>query len=187
MTMEKLTAIGAPPGHSLTDTPGKWAWERPPQFANPDDALDFVLDKIEEPSRERDMLRMMAAGISVEELVTQIAFKGFMGGYYTPDVAELIKPSIGIYLYHKALEEGFEPRLMIDPNAEEGIIEGEVDDVSFFKILKQRNPEMFEAMNEELNRQERMEIDMMARRESQPVEVEMPKQTPQSFLNMGEM
>ena len=46
---------------------------------------------------------------------------------------------------------------------------------------------MFEAMNEELNRQERMEIDMMARRESQPVEVEMPKQTPQSFLNMGEM
>lgn len=187
MTMEKLTAIGAPPGHSLTDTPGKWAWERPPQFANPDDALDFVLDKIEQPSLERDMLRMMAAGISIEELVTQIAFKGFMSGYYTPDVAELIKPSIGIYLYHKALEEGFEPSLMIDPNAEEGIIEGEVDDVSFFKILKQRNPELFEAMNEELNRQERMEIEMMARRESQPVEIEMPKQTPQSFLNMGEM
>jgi len=187
MTMEKITAVAAPPGHSLTDRPGQWPWERPPQFTNPDEALDFVLDKLEEPTRERDMLRLMAAGISIEELVSQIAFKGFMSGFYTPDVAELIKPSIGIYLYHKGLEEGLEPRMLMDPNDEEGIEEGEVDDVSFFRILKQRNPELFEAMNEELNRQERMEIEMMTKRESQPVQDTAPKQTPQSFLAMGDM
>ena len=77
--------------------------------------------------------------------------------------------------------------MMIDPNQEEGIVEGEVDDVSFFRILKQRNPELFEAMNEELNRQERMEVEMMAKRDSQPVQDAAPKQTPQSFLAMGDM
>ena len=75
---DKISALAAPPGHSLTDEPGKWPWERPPQYANPDEALDFVLDKLEEPTRRKDIMRMLVAGISIQELVSQIAFKGFM-------------------------------------------------------------------------------------------------------------
>ena len=183
---DKITAMAAPPGHSLTDTPGKWAWEKPPQFANPDDALDFVLDKLEDPPARKDMLRMMVAGISIQELVSQIAFKGFMQGFYSPDVAELIKPSIGVYLYKEALEEGFEPRMMSDDKEEEGIREGEVDDVSFFKIMKERNPELFEAMNEELNRQERMEIEGLEQDERTPVEMPTQDVPANSFLAMGD-
>lgn len=183
---DKITAMAAPPGHSLTDTPGKWAWEKPPQFANPDDALDFVLDKLEDPPARKDMLRMMVAGISIQELVSQIAFKGFMQGFYSPDVAELIKPSIGVYLYKEALEEGFEPRMMSDDKEEEGIREGQVDDVSFFKIMKERNPELFEAMNEELNRQERMEIEGLEQDERTPVEMPTQDVPANSFLAMGD-
>jgi hypothetical protein len=183
---DKITAMAAPPGHSLTDTPGKWAWEKPPQFANPDDALDFVLDKLEDPPARKDMLRMMVAGISIQELVSQIAFKGFMRGFYSPDVAELIKPSIGVYLYKEALEEGFEPRMMSDDKEEEGIREGQVDDVSFFKIMKERNPELFEAMNEELNRQERMEIEGLEQDERTPVEMPTQDVPANSFLAMGD-
>jgi len=183
---DKITAMAAPPGHSLTDTPGKWAWEKPPQFANPDDALDFVLDKLEDPPARKDMLRMMVAGISIQELVSQIAFKGFMQGFYSPDVAELIKPSIGVYLYKEALEEGFEPRMMSDDKEEEGIREGEVDDVSFFKIMKERNPDLFEAMNEEINRQERMEIEGLEQDERTPVEMPTQDVPANSFLAMGD-
>ena len=185
---DKITPMAAPPGHSLTDEPGKWAWERPPQHANPDDALDFVLDRLEEPTRRKDIMRMMVAGISVQELVAQIAFKGFMNGAYSPDVAELIKPSIAIYLYREALEEGFEPRMMVDDNEEEGIKEGEVDDVSFFRIMKQRNPELFEAMNEQINYEERMETQEVMRKLDRSVEPQPePTRNPQSFLAMGEM
>jgi len=185
---DKITPMAAPPGHSLTDEPGKWAWERPPQHANPDEALDFVLDRLEEPTRRKDIMRMLVAGISVQELVAQIAFKGFMNGAYSPDVAELIKPSIAIYLYREALEEGFEPRMMVDDNEENGIKEGEVDDVSFFRIMKQRNPELFEAMNEQLNYEERMEVEQMGRREGKRMEPKPePTRDAQSFLAMGEM
>ncbi len=183
---DKITAMAAPPGHSLTDTPGKWAWEKPPQFANPDDAVDFVLDKLEDPIARKDVMRMMVAGISVQEIVSQIAFKGFMQGYYSPDVAELIKPSIGVYLYKEALEEGFEPRMMSDDKEEEGMREGEIDDVSFFKIMKERNPELFEAMNEEINRQERMEIEGLEQDERTPVEMPTQDVPANSFLAMGD-
>ncbi len=186
--LDKITPMAAPPGHSLTDEPGKWAWERPPKFANPDEALDSVLDRLEDPTRRKDIMRMMVAGITIQELVSQIAFKGFMSGAYTPDVAELIKPSIAIYLYREALEEGFEPRFMVDDKEENGIKEGSVDDVSFFRIMKQRNPELFEAMNEQLNYEERMEVEQMSRREDRQIEPKPePTRDAQSFLAMGEM
>lgn len=185
---DKITPMAAPPGHSLTDEPGKWAWERPPQFANPDQALDFVLDRLETPTRRKDIMRMLVAGISIQELVAQIAFKGFMQGAYSPDVAELIKPSIAIYLYREALEEGFEPRLLVDENEENGIQEGEVDDVSFFRIMKQRNPDLYSAMNEQINYEERMEVERMSRRADKKVEPKPePTRDAQSFLAMGEM
>ena len=89
--MDKLSALAAPPGNSLTDAPGKWPWERPARFSNPDDAIDFATDSIASGPAREDMLKMMMAGITVEELVDQISFKGFIAGAFTPDVAELIK------------------------------------------------------------------------------------------------
>ena len=184
---DKISALAAPPGHSLTDEPGKWPWERPPQYANPDEALDFVLDKLEEPTRRKDIMRMLVAGISIQELVSQIAFKGFMQGAYSPDVAELIKPSIGIYLYREALEEGFEPRMMVDEDEENGVQKGEVDDVSFFRIMKERNPELFQAMNEQINFQERMDVERVMQEADKIVAPQPAPQAQQSFLSMGEM
>jgi hypothetical protein len=113
-----------------------------------------------------------------------------MKGFYTPDVAELIKPSIAIYLYREALEEGFEPRLMVDPDEEEGVMKGDVDDESFFTIMQERNPELFKAMNEMINYQERMEVDTIAeskRASRNQKETMVPNAAQESFLTMGEM
>ena len=42
--LDKITALAAPPGNSLTGPPGKWAWEQPARFPNPDDAIDFITE-----------------------------------------------------------------------------------------------------------------------------------------------
>ena len=98
-------------------------------------------------------MKSLLAGITIEEVVSQIAFKGFLAGTYSPDVAELIKPSIAVYLMDAAEKEGFEPKLFVEEEKEE------FNDDSFFAILKQRNPKMFEAINEEVNERKRLLVD----------------------------
>jgi len=150
--LDKITALAAPPGNSLTGPPGKWAWEQPARFPNPDDAIDFITDTISNGPAREDMLKLMMAGITIEELTEQVAFKGFMSGAYTPDVAEVIKPAVGIFLYDLALTEGFEPSMFVD----EMTPKGEVSDDTFYDIVKTRNPQLYVAMNEERNRMQRM-------------------------------
>jgi hypothetical protein len=37
----------APPGWSLTEPKGKWAWEKPPVHSGPAQAVDSVIDRLE--------------------------------------------------------------------------------------------------------------------------------------------
>lgn len=173
--MDKISALAVPPGNSLTDTPGKWPWERPARFSNPDDVIDYTIDSISNGPVRDDMIKMMMAGITVEELVEQIAFKGFMAGAFTPDVAELIKPAVGIFLADMAIQEGFEPQMFVD----EGPIEGNVSDEAFFKIMKEKNPELFRTMLEETNRMQRQFDDM----ERSELEYAMQKEQKEEDLN----
>ena len=152
--MDKITALAAPPGNSLTDAPGKWPWEQPPRFTDPDDVIDFTIDTIMGGPIKDDLLKLMMAGITVEELVTQISFKGFLEGQFTPDVAELIKPAIGIFLVDLALQTGFEPKMFVDSAP----VEGDVTDENFFEILKENNPKLFAGMVEEMNKEQRESV-----------------------------
>jgi membrane protease subunit (stomatin/prohibitin family) len=54
-----------------------------------------------------------------------------------------------------AQEEGFEPTMFVDTGKQEG----EMSDETFFEILKERNPEMFEGMVEELNKMQRQGVE----------------------------
>ena len=153
--MEKITALAVPPGNSLTDEPGKWPWEQPPRFTDPDDVIDFTIETISNGPAREDMLKMMLAGITVEELVNQITFKGFVAGAFSPDVAELVKPGLAIFLSDMALQEGFEPTMFVDGGAEKG----EFTDEAFFTTLKKNNPALFAGMVEEINKLERMQAE----------------------------
>ena len=156
---DKISALAVPPGNSLTDAPGKWAWERPARFSDPDDVIDHTVNTISNGPVREDMIKMMVAGISVEEIVEQITFKGFMAGAVTPDVAELVKPALGIFLADMALEEGFEPKMFVDPSP----VEGQMSDATFMQVMRERNPELYMAMNEEINKEQRMK-DQQVRR-----------------------
>tara|TARA_R110002020_G_scaffold393926_1_gene604011 strand:+ start:1825 stop:2367 length:543 start_codon:yes stop_codon:yes gene_type:complete len=179
MAFNKINALSAPPGHSLTDPMSKWAWDKPPQFPNPNDAVDFVIDKMRQQGSQDSLLKMMAAGITIEEIVSQVAFKGFMQGAYTPDVAELIKPSVGIYLMKLATDNNIDYELTVPKEDDQE----EMSDDTFFEVIQQRNPAMYRAMIETANEQERMgQADLQRYMTEQSGQQE----TPQSFLQMGE-
>tara|TARA_R100001463_G_scaffold105321_2_gene159820 strand:- start:1015 stop:1581 length:567 start_codon:yes stop_codon:yes gene_type:complete len=178
MALDKLKALSAPPGHSFTDEPGKWAWEQAPRFSDPNQAIDFIVDKFKTGQSEDDMLKLMAAGITVEELVGQVSFKGFMQGAFNPDVAELIKPAIAMYLMKLGIDNGFTPTMFIPDDSEEG----EVDDGKFFSILKERNPEVFNDMNERLNKATRLQEEFAVEENIQNME-QMGDQGEGTFIN----
>ena len=77
-------------GQGLTDEPGNYPWEHPPQFTDPDEASDFVWDRLHRPEFMEQVIAMLDAGIPVEALGRIIIFNGFMEGKWTPDVAFII-------------------------------------------------------------------------------------------------
>ena len=98
-------------------------------------------------------MKLLVACISIEEVVNQIAFKGFMTGTYTPDVAELIKPAVAMYLVHEADKLGFEAKMFSEEPPEE-----DIDDNSLFEIMKRRNPSLYMKMVEKQNEENRLQV-----------------------------
>ena len=82
------------PGQGLTDKPGNYPWEHPPQFTNTSEAADFVWDKLTQPQFAEQVIAMLDSGIPVEAIGRIIIFSGFIEGKWTPDVAFIIAEPI---------------------------------------------------------------------------------------------
>jgi hypothetical protein len=107
-----------------------------------------------------------------------------MQGMYTPDVAELIKPSIAVYLMKLAVDNNIDAALTI-PNEEE---EEQMTDDTFFDVIKQRNPSMYAKMVEVANEQERMgKADLERYMAEERGEQQQPASPPQNFIEMGDV
>ena len=78
------------PGQSLTDDPGNYPWEHPPQYTDPIEATEVVWDRLHRPAFTEQVLAMLDAGVPVEALGRIILFNGFMEGKWNPDLAFLI-------------------------------------------------------------------------------------------------
>ena len=78
------------PGQSLTDTPGNYPWEHPPQYTDPEEILDGLYDKITNGEFTEQLIAMLDAGVPVEAVVRVMVFSGFMQGKFTPDVGFML-------------------------------------------------------------------------------------------------
>jgi hypothetical protein len=82
------------PGQGLTDKPGNYPWEHPPQYTDTSEAADYVWDKLTQPQFAEQVIAMLDAGIPVEAIGRIIIFTGFAEGKWTPDVAFIIAEPI---------------------------------------------------------------------------------------------
>lgn len=160
----------APPGHSLTQDNSRWPWGKPPRDADPEVALTRALDGLEKPSVKEEMMKLLMVGVSVEVLVEGFLLQGFQEGKFTPDVAVLIKPVLGLMIAEMAEDENIPFRMFENNNAAE---QGTMDDQTFFRMMRQNNPRMFEYIREKVNQQ--------IREGNAPRELEE-----NNFLEMGE-
>ena len=131
-----------PPGHSLTSEPQKWAWEKPPEYTVPEEAMAWVVGRIEQPEVEENFLRLMLSGVPIEAITNTITFTGFTEGYWSPDMAEILKMPIAMHFMGLALENNIPATIFNkDPNLakEEGLI----PESKVMTIMEQNRPDMY--------------------------------------------
>ena len=81
---------GPIPGASLTEELGSEINERPPVYTDPDEAYEFVMNKIQSPDAFERIMISAKLDIPVELTVRAIVFSGWALGQYTHDVMLLI-------------------------------------------------------------------------------------------------
>ena len=96
------------PGQGLTDDPGNYPWEHPPQYTDTSEAADFVWDRLHRPEFAEQVIAMLDAGIPVEALGRIIIFNGFMEGKWNPDVAFIIAEPVMKMIATMGLTAGIE-------------------------------------------------------------------------------
>ena len=75
LTQPEVDPFDAPiPGQSLTDEPGNYPWEHPPQYTNPEEAMAFLYDRVTEPEIVEQIISMLDSGVPVEAIVRVMTF-----------------------------------------------------------------------------------------------------------------
>ena len=138
----------APPGHSLTEDNSKWAWGQPPKDVDPDVVMDKAIESLKQPKIKEEMMKLLIVGASVEVLVEGYIMQGFQEGRFTPDIGLLIKGPLSLYIANMAEEAGIPYRLFENADALE---EGKMNDETFFRMMQDNNPEMFNYVRETIN------------------------------------
>tara|TARA_B110000285_G_C14794685_1_gene454668 strand:+ start:66 stop:650 length:585 start_codon:yes stop_codon:yes gene_type:complete len=92
-----INPFNAPiPGESLTSSPeNPKAWERPPEFADDDEAMQEIYLLLTEQDKLRELIKIMNEGIPLDEIAQVVLYKGYTSGKFNPDVMlMLIEPTI---------------------------------------------------------------------------------------------
>jgi hypothetical protein len=113
---EGIDPFDAPtPGASLTDEPGKWAWEQPPKLLIPSEAINFILMRLADDDNFNNLMGLMYGGVTIESITKVLTFNAFSEGLITPDIAEMINPYIFFHIMAIARKTGIKARLLNDP------------------------------------------------------------------------
>ena len=130
------------PGQSLTDEPGNYPWEHPPQTASIEEATDYVYESIMRKENMERMFTLLRMGIPVEALVKVITFSGFLEGKWSVDVAKLLEPIVAMMITGEASLAEIPAKVNL----------GDAGDTDFYKDMAERKLDM--KQNEEMMKQE---------------------------------
>ena len=113
---------------------------------NLDQAIDFLVN----PKNQKEVFKLLTAGVSVEVLVEGYTMQGFQEGKFSADTGLLIKTPLALYMANLAEENSIAYRFF---ERDDPVEEGGMEDREFFELLKINNPRMFEKLKEDVSRQ----------------------------------
>ena len=143
------------PGQSLTDEPGNYPWEHPPQTASIEEATDAVYESIMKEENMARMFTLLRMGIPIEALVKVITFSGFLEGKWTVDVAKLLEPIVAMMIAGEAALAEIPAKVNM----------GDAEDENFFRDMAERKLDM--KQNKEM---QKMNLEMSPLEQLKPMQ-----------------
>ena len=119
--VDAFAQAGRPiPGQSLTSNPDEpRPFERPPDFTNFKEALDYTTAELLEEENYMSMVAALGDGVPVTDLAMQIGYVGFREGKWNPDLMMMLMEPIMYLLMALAEKAGIKYRIDSDDEEED--------------------------------------------------------------------
>lgn len=134
------------PGQSLTANPGQFPYEKPPLTSNPEEALEALIEGIQQPSASKTIGMLLDAGVTAETISGSLVIQGISEGAFDPDVAELIKPLLIGYILQEGENQGVTDIDVINSVPQDAMTEQEG-----FDLMEKMSPDKYNALQQEEN------------------------------------
>lgn len=103
--------LSAPiPGQSLTATPKQYAWERPPQIADYEEATKYYIDRLASKDVMDDLSVVFDGGMPISAFVEALTTTGVSEGLHTIDVSLIISPVLHAFVKAAMLQYGIDAK-----------------------------------------------------------------------------
>jgi len=185
------------PGQSLTSEPKNYPWENPPKMVDPEEALLWHLEKLEDKKTIESLAGLMALGVDILDLTEGILRAGVATGQHSIDVSLIIAPVIHEYIKGIGDAAGIDYKEgLVDEDEEElnlSTVSVNLREQEARKILQdikdKRDPDLSELEEPEEGMEEDMSEDMPEEEPEamQAPEPQMETQKPQEEKPMGLM
>ena len=137
------------PGQSLTDTPGNYPWEHPPQFTDPEEVTEYLWVTMHQKQLTEQLIGMLDAGVPVEAIGRTILFAGFMEGKFSPDIAFLITEPVMKMIAAIGLQCGVEKIVF---SLEDLTNKQQIREITKVKMAKEKIAEIAESTQEDIKK-----------------------------------
>ena len=129
----------APAGYWLTQD----VKATPQRFVAVEDALQSIIDGLKIPKNRNRMKAYIYSGIPITTLTETLVRMGYSENEFNPDIAELLKPALNLYLVDLAVENDFNGPFRLTP---EPLYQDEIDDIkledTMMRLMKENNPKL---------------------------------------------
>jgi len=153
------------PGQSLTTEPKNYPWENPPEYSNPEDALMWHMDRLDDPEKTKACMGLLELGLDVVTLTEGLLRGAVAEGIHTIDTSLIIGPVIHEYLTGTADAAGIEYK--------EGLSDNKMD---MDALNSQINEQEARKILEDIDNEEDIDLSPM---EEEPMQEEMPMEEPE--------
>jgi hypothetical protein len=109
-----LPVDGPIPGANYTSDTRNYPWHRPPEYTDYDDAVEYLITKINEPESLDLVMSLLELKMDVTSVVTSLLLQSISKGKIPIDLAILIAGPVARYVGIIASEAGIKPKMTVE-------------------------------------------------------------------------